>query len=85
MADLNVALVVRAVDRASGPLKRIRAQTDRINESTRRAAIGFGALGFAFTRTFLDTASTFERFGTVLETVEGSSLHFSPRGRGRSA
>ena len=80
MADLNVALIVRAVDRASGPLKRIRAQTDRINESTRRAglvarraAIGFGALGFAFTRTFLDTASTFERFGAVLETVEGSS------------
>ena len=39
----------------------------------RRAAVGFGALAFAFKRTFLDTADAFERYQTTLETVEGSS------------
>lgn len=39
----------------------------------RRAAVGFGALAFAFKRTFLDTADAFERYQTILETVEGSS------------
>lgn len=32
-----------------------------------------GTAGFAFKRLFLDTASEFERFRTVLETVEGSA------------
>ena len=77
--DLNLAIVVRAVDRVTGPLRRIQAQTDRINEANRRigrvargAAVGVGLLGFGFKK-MLDTAADFEDLRATLETVEGSS------------
>lgn len=77
--DLDLAIIVRAVDRATGPLRRIQAQTDRLNEANRRmrrvatvAAAGLGAAGFAFKRYFIDTAAETERFMTLLETTEGS-------------
>ena len=39
MANLNLAIIVRAVDRVTGPLKRIQQQTDKINEANRRAGL----------------------------------------------
>ena len=79
MADLKLAIIIRAVDRATGPLKRLTAQTDRLREANRRAgvvarraAIGFGALAFGIKK-FVDTAADFEDMRATLETIEGSS------------
>ena len=79
MADLNLAIIVRAVDRATGPLKRLTAQTDRLREANRRlgrvarfAGVGFGALAFGVKK-FVDTAADFEDMRATLETLEGSS------------
>jgi len=38
-----------------------------------RGVLGTTAMGYLFNRTFVNTAAEFERFQTVLETVEGSS------------
>ena len=39
----------------------------------RRAGLGFATVGYAFKRTFVDTAPQFEDFRTTLETIEGAS------------
>lgn len=87
MADLKLGLIVKAVDRVTGPMKRIeermgrlQAATRRLNEVNRRmgvlargSAVGFGALAFGFKRAFVDVAAQFEDFEATLQTVEGSS------------
>lgn len=47
--------------------------TDAAMRLGSRLALITGGAGFAFKRLFIDTAAEFERFRTVLETVEGTS------------
>lgn len=100
MTDLNVSLVIKAVDRATGPIRRLggqlsqlsrRSGLDRVSAQAGKTGHALGRLGretgafaakttaaagivgYAFKHMFLDTASEFERFRTILQTTEGSA------------
>jgi len=64
----NVARRIRGVGDAWSNVQR------RVLQTTAIMTAGVGAGLFAFKRMFLDTAAKFERFQTILETLEGSSL-----------
>lgn len=100
MSQLRLEILFKAIDRVTGPVKRISAGISRLSRASgldrvgraaartgkglknvvsetgallaKVAALGGGA-GYLFKTLFVDTAAKFEKFTTILETVEGSS------------
>ena len=100
MSNLNLKLIISAIDRASAPIKKVGATLNRLNKMSgldrvtsgarnvgrelsgvtsqvgrlglKATALG-GILGYTLKKQLVDTAAQFERYRTVLETIEGSS------------
>ena len=83
MNNMNVSVVVRAIDRMTAPFKRMSGATAPLTRSIERlkkqtaglaklSAVAAGAGGLML-RQFTNTAAKFEQFRAILETVEGSS------------
>ena len=86
MADLKLALVISAIDRASAPLRGIAAAVAGIGHVVGGAAKGFATFGLAVQGLqtaarmvtaplagIVDTAAEFEKLGMRLEALEGSA------------
>ena len=74
--DDQIGRLNRRLARQQRALKQWGRFKSRLPGPARQAAVGVGLLGVAtelFRRTFVTTASDFERYQTILETVEGSS------------
>lgn len=95
MSELNVSVLIKAIDQMTAPVRKmvrnfrasfksLRGPLDDFKQSFgkmggeakklgKKMAVTAGVVGYAFKRMFLDTASEFENYQTVLETIEGSS------------
>ena len=75
--DDQIGRLNRKLARQQRALKQWGKFKSRLPGLARQGAVGIGLLGVAtelFRRTFVTTASDFERYQTILETVEGSSI-----------
>lgn len=86
MADLKLALVISALDRASAPLRGIAAAVSGVGSIAARAGRGLATFGLAVQGLqtaarivtapiagLIDTAAEFEELGMRLEALEGSA------------
>ena len=74
--DDRIGRLNRKIERHQGALKQWGRFKSRMPGLARQGAVGVGLLGIAaegFRRIFVSAAADFERFQTILETVEGSS------------
>ncbi len=100
MSNINLKLIISAVDRATAPIRKVRSALkqfngssglDRVASASRQVSDGLsgvteqagrlglklaalgGIAGYTVKTQLIDTAAQFERYRTVLETIEGSS------------
>lgn len=84
MSNLDLRIILRLVDQATAPLRRVSAAVGSIGAPLRSVAREAGALslkmaglaaasGFAFKKLFIDVTAEFENLSVALESTEGSA------------
>jgi tape measure domain-containing protein len=84
MSNLDLRIILRLVDQATAPLRRVSAEIRSLGAPLRSVAREAGALalkiaglatagGFAFKKMFVDVAAEFENLSVSLESAEGSA------------
>jgi tape measure domain-containing protein len=84
MSNLNLGIILRLVDQATSPLRRVSAEIRSIGAPLRSVAREAGALslkiaglataaGFAFKKLFIDVTAEFENLSVALEATEGGA------------